>query len=257
VAFTLGWFDKTTGTVASDAEIQQEYQTVKLSGTALQTLAQKEAITRLRITDQAIDKLVMDKLAEMETFLLGRQPFAGLGGWPADGQLGLFSMSWALGPAFNFPNFQAAAQATEWLTMARESHMDTTHNSGLIPRNVRNGLLFTIADWWAAPTPTAGDFTQLVYDPGMSLAENMRSPNFPIPLNLEIGVQTALEFLGFDPNGLDGVFSSGTRTALNRFEDDNGLSQTPATATTIADVPTATMDELATQLDNAGITRWP
>src|SRR3712207_9280830 len=61
-AFTLGWFDKDTGAPASDAEIEQEYQTVKFSGTAFATLAQKEAITRLRITDQAINQLVMSKL---------------------------------------------------------------------------------------------------------------------------------------------------------------------------------------------------
>lgn len=254
-AFTLGWFDKTTGAVASNAEIQQEYQTVKFSGTALQTLAQKEAITRLRITDQAIDELVMNKLAEMETFLRARQPFAGLDGWPADGQLGLFSMAWAMGPAFNFPRFQAAAQVQDWLTMARESHMDATGNPGLVPRNVRNGLLFTIADWWAAPPP--GDFSELVYDPALTLADNMRSPNFPIPLNLEIGVQTALEFLGFDPNGLDGVFGPGTRTALNNFENANGLTHTPATAKTIDDLSPATIDTLAARLDDLGITRWP
>ena len=61
-AFTLGWFHKTTGAQASRAEIEQEYRTVKFSGTATATLAQKEAITTLRITDQAIDGLVMTKL---------------------------------------------------------------------------------------------------------------------------------------------------------------------------------------------------
>jgi hypothetical protein len=45
---------KNTGAPASNAEIEQEYQTVKVSGTALASLAQKEAIARLRITDQAL-----------------------------------------------------------------------------------------------------------------------------------------------------------------------------------------------------------
>jgi len=244
-AFTLGWFDKTTGAVASNAEIQQEYQKVKMSGTALQTLAQKEAITRLRITDQAIDMLVMKKLAEMETFLRARQPFADLDFWPADGQLGLFSMAWAMGPNFNFPKFQAAAQAEAWLTMARESHMDATGNPGLVPRNVRNELLFTLAGWVAAPPPF--DFTQLVFDPTLSLADNMRRDDVPFTLNLVIGLQTALEFLGFNPNGLDGVFGPGTRTALTSFQSANGLTQTPG-AKTILEVGRETIDELATQL---------
>lgn len=253
-AFTLGWFDKDSGAVASNAEIQQEYQTVKFSGTALQSLAQKEAITRLRITDQAIDGLVMTKLASFETTLRGRAPFADLDNWPADGQLGLFSMAWAMGPLFNFPKFQNAASAADWLTMARECKITEAGNPGVIPRNVRNGLLFTLAAWMAAPPP--GDFTQLVYDPSISLADNMRSGNFPIPLNLLIGLQTALETLGFNPNGLDGVIGSGTRTALTNFQSANGLTPTPGVQT-IDDVPQATIDAIAAQLDAQQVAHFP
>jgi hypothetical protein len=95
-AFTLGWFDKNTDAPASDAQIEQEYQTVKFSGTALKTTGQKEAITRLRITYEVIDGFVMSKLGSFETTLPGRQPFAGLDEWPAHGQLGPFSMAWAM-----------------------------------------------------------------------------------------------------------------------------------------------------------------
>jgi len=84
-------------------------------------------------------------------------------------------MTWAMGPDFKAPKFQAATQAQDWLTMARESHMDATTNFGLIPRNIRNGLLFTIAAWMAPPPP--GDFSQLVFDPALSLANNMRAPH--------------------------------------------------------------------------------
>jgi hypothetical protein len=257
-AFTLGWFDKNTGTPASNAEIEQEYQTVKFSGTALASLAQKEAITRLRITDQAIDQLVMGKLNSFETTLRGRPPFAGLDNWPADGQLGLFSMAWAMGPMFNFPNFQAAAASGDWLKMARECRMSEAGNPGVIPRNVRNGLLFTIADWMAAPPP--GDFTQLVFDPTLSqdrtiqLAANMRSNNFPIPLNLAVGLQRALEVLGFNPNGLDGVIGPGTRAALTSFQRANGLPETP-NAQTIDDVGTGSVQALAAQLGEGVF--WP
>jgi len=246
-AFTLGWSDKITHVPASNAEIEQEYQTVKNSGTAMGTHAQKEAVTRLRITNSAIDTLVMTKLAQMETLLRARPPFAGLDLWPAPGQLGLFSMAWAMGPAFNFPSFQAAAQSEDWLTMARESHMDDSANPGLVPRNVRNGLLFSIAGWWAAPPP--GDFSNLVYEPGLSLADNMRSRHFAIPLNLVIGLQTALEALGFNPTALTGFFGPNTRAALKNFEIANGLPQSP-TPQTIDAVNTATIDELAAQLND-------
>lgn len=252
--FTLAWLDKDSGAPASRAEIEAEYQNVKFSGTAHAPLAQKEAITRLRISDETIDELVMRKLESFETTLRGREPFAGLDDWPADGQLGLFSMAWAMGPLFRFPTFQAAAQAGEWLTMARECRMMETGNPGVIPRNVRDGLLFTLAGWMAAPPP--GDFEQLVFDASLSLADNMRSQSFPIPLNLTIGLQTALETLGFDPNGLDGVFGGGTRRALTDFQNSNGLTGTP-TAQTIDDVGAETMDTIAAQLDNQKIAHFP
>ncbi|MFJ8034710.1 peptidoglycan-binding protein [Streptomyces sp. NPDC096032] len=252
--FTLNWFDKASGLAASHADILSEYQTVKFSGTAQSTLAVKESITHLRVDDSSIDSLCKNTLNRFEQDLRHRPDFSDLDNWPADGQLGLFSMAWALGPAFKFPLFQAAAKAKQWLTMARESHMDETGNSGLVPRNVRNGLLFTIAGWMAAPP--VGDFSVLVFDPAQKLDANMRSGNFPVPLNLSIGVQTALEFLGFNPNGLDGIFGPNTRTALTSYQSANGLTKTPA-AKTVADVPAATINRMADQLDADKIEHFP
>jgi hypothetical protein len=253
--FTLDWEDKVTHVPASRDEVLQEWQTVNNSGTALATLAQKEAITHLVASDEAIQGLCTTKLNSFEDFLVNRPEFADLESWTADAQLGIFSMAWALGPAFRFPNFQAAAQNRDWLTAARECKMSEAGNPGVIPRNVRNGLLFTLAFWMEAPPP-AEDFSVLVYDPSVKLADNMRSGNFPVPLNLAIGVQTALEHLGFDPNGLDGVFGQGTRTALTNFQASNGLQQTP-NAKTIDDVPSETIDALASGLDAASIGRIP
>ncbi|MEV0536732.1 peptidoglycan-binding protein [Kitasatospora sp. NPDC050463] len=252
--FTLDWLDKVTQVSADHAGIEQEYRTVKFSGTATASLTRKEEITSLRITDQTINDLVAGKLASFESTLQGRPPFADLADWPADGQLGLFSMAWALGPLFRFPQFQAAAASQDWLTMARECKMTELGNPGVVPRNVRNGLLFTLAGWNAAPPP--GDFTQLVFDASQKLDANMRSGNFPVPLNLAIGVQTALEDLGFDPNGLDGVFGNGTRAALTSFQATNGLGRTPA-AHGFDDVPQETLDTLASQLDDKGFAHFP
>lgn len=124
----------------------------------------------------------------------------------------------------------------------------------MVQRNVRNGLLFTLAGWMAAPP--AGDFSQLVFDASLSLAENMRTGSFPIPLNLTIGLQAALEALGFNPNELNGVFGSGTRTALTGFQKSNGLTQTPE-AQTIDAVRAETMDTIAGQLDALQIEHFP
>ena len=138
--------------------------------------------------------------------------------------------------------------------MARECRITEAGNPGVIPRNVRNGLLFTLAGWNAAPEP--GDFSQLIFDPALKLDANMRSANFPIPLNLAIGVQTALEALGFDPSGIDGVFGGGTRTALRDFQSNKGLSQTP-NAQGIDDVPQESLDAISAALDSNGFPHFP
>jgi hypothetical protein len=253
--FGLGWFDKDTGVAADQPEIESEYQTVKFSGTALEPLPRKERITRLRITDEAINRLIEGKLSSFEDTLRRRPEFADYDAWPADAQLGLLSMAWAMGPLFRFPRFQAAVAGGDWLTAAKESRMTELGNPGIVPRNVRNGLLFTFAFWNAAPPP--GDLTQLVFDPTVKLPDLMRDrERVPIPLNLEIGIQTALEALGLDPRGLDGRFGPGTRFALTGFQEAHGLQRTPA-ANAVEDLPVETIDALVADLDAAGIGHIP
>lgn len=252
--YTINWLDKTSGAPASRSEILGEYTRVKFSGTAHASLQEKEKITRLKVSDGEINKLVTRKLMSFEGILRQRDPFATLDHWPADGQLGLFSMAWALGPAFRFPKFQAAAAVGDWLAMARECRMTETGNPGIISRNVRNGLLFTISDWWSSPAP--GDFAELVFDPAVNLAANMRSGNFPIPMNLTIGLQTALEILGFNPRGIDGIAGNGTRKALNSFELAHGIAPT-ATIEDIDNLPSQTLDAITSRLDYHEITHYP
>jgi Putative peptidoglycan binding domain len=262
--FTLPWFDRVTRMPASREEITQEYLRVKFSGTAMRPLRpDKEAITQLRITAEDIRSLVNAKLVSFEATLRERPDFVGFDDWPADGQLGLLSMAWAMGPLFRFPKFQSAAAAGDWKTMAAECRMVEAGNPGVIPRNVRNQLLFTIA-WWVA-APPHGDFRTLVYDPNPSitLADNIRANSFPIPINLDVGVQAALERLGADlgepswnPNGLDGVYGPGTRAALVAYQAKRGLPRTPA-ASHVTDIGQATIDAIVADLDAGGISHWP
>ncbi|MER8186919.1 peptidoglycan-binding domain-containing protein [Kitasatospora sp. NPDC094015] len=251
--FTLDWHDRDTAVPADRTAIEEEYRKIKFSGTANAPIAQKRALGQLLVSDGSVDALITAKLDSFETSLRGRPPFAGYDGWPAPGQLGLLSMAWAMGPMFRFPHFEAAAAGGDRLTMARECRMTEAGNSGVIPRNVRNALLFTLAGW---VTEQGGDIGALVYDPTQPLNANLRSGALPVPLNLLIGVQTALETLGFDPHGLDGIAGPGTRGALTAFQGANGLTVTPA-VNGIDDVPEESIAALAAQLDARGLARFP
>lgn len=119
------------------------------------------AITTLQLGDDAINTLVLSKLDQNESALKNVSEFSGYDGWPADAQLGLLSMAWAMGPNFapGFPSFRAACfaatsaaasgdlqgAATAWSQAADQSHMDDSANPGLTPRNDADHILFTNA----------------------------------------------------------------------------------------------------------------
>jgi GH24 family phage-related lysozyme (muramidase) len=256
-AYGLGWAPP-GGAPVSTAAIDAEYQRIKYSGSANWSFPQRIALCQLFITDQAIDELVARKADSFGAFLVGRPDFAGFETFPADAQLGLLSMSWAMGPAFRFPRFQAAVRAGDWVTAAAESHMDDANNPGLRPRNAINEVLFSIASWVVAPEP--GDPAYLYWNTSLSLGDNLKSNTFPIPLNTNAGVQAALDLLGYDPHGIDGIFTkaggmSNTQRAIVNFQTANGLPTTP-TAAKAADIGADTANALASGLDGIGMYHW-
>jgi len=259
-AYDLGWFDKDSAVEVSRDEIDEEYRTVKFSGTAGHRIDERRGITRLRISSETIDQLVRSQLNAFEATLKGR--FPAFDDWPADAQLGLLSLAWAKGPEMQkFPKLSAALDSQDWLSAARESHLDETGNAGLRPRNVRNGILFTTAAWMAAPPP--GDFSALVFDPHDTVEGNLRSGNIPLPMQMEVGIQAALERLSvalarpsYDPHGLDGAFGAATRQAITAFQADNQLTQTPD-AKSVVDIGQETVDAVATALDAQAIAHFP
>ena len=85
--------------------------------------------------------MVFDKLDQMENVLKSRPPFADLDNFPAEAQLGLLSMSWAMGPKFNFPKFQAFVAAGDWSSAATECRF-RPDTSTITIRNDRDLLLF-------------------------------------------------------------------------------------------------------------------
>lgn len=155
-AIGLPW-KRPDGTLATEAEIREQWQRVK---DASQTLKKQHhrfaaALTTIRLTDADVDELVARKLASNEREL--ERYFPAFATFPADAQLGILSMAWAVGPAFaeKFPMFTHAANAGKWWDAAshgkiREEGADGTANPGVIPRNKANKLCFQNASMVAA-----------------------------------------------------------------------------------------------------------
>lgn len=141
ITMALGLPFERNGVRVSRDEIAAEWRTVK----ARQDLARVGArsfrsITSLRLSTKGIDDLVISKLLETESYL--RKRFPEYDSWPADAQLGILSMAWAMGPGFKFKTFEAAVLKKDFVTAAANCKMNETGNPGLKPRNVANQLLF-------------------------------------------------------------------------------------------------------------------
>ena len=106
-----------------------------------------EPLTQLELDDASINALISGRLIRNQA-ILKRQPwFESFETWPADAQLGLLSMAWAMGPGGpgEFPHFRAACQDLDFVTAAAQCEMDEEGNPGLIPRNRANITLFSNA----------------------------------------------------------------------------------------------------------------
>jgi GH24 family phage-related lysozyme (muramidase) len=156
------------GSTASPAQIAAEWQTLK-SNTSLMTKGHTacEPITQLELSDDSIDSLILDRLSKNESFLKRQQWFQAFDTWPADAQLGLLSMAWAMGPAGpgTFPSFRAACQRMDFATAAAECKMNEAGNPGLVPRNQANFILFSNATIVIADTAQASVSRPNLYYP--------------------------------------------------------------------------------------------
>ena len=146
----LPFVHKSDDTPASQDEIRLEWQKVKARidlARVADYLEQFKQLTDLKLTEDGIDQVVLSRLVSNETVLKRTSEFADLEDWPADAQLGLFSMAWALGAAgFRpFRDFRAACASKDWDAAGQASHMDDSANPGLTPRNTADQLLFSNA----------------------------------------------------------------------------------------------------------------
>ena len=129
----LPFVHKTDGAAATEAEIEADWNAVKARTDLIPApdrLDQFRDLTNLRLTNDSIDNLVKNKLDSNEAFLKRTPEFADLDSWPADAQLGLFSMAWAMGAGFGtrpgpdgFPMFRKACADKDWDSAATQSRI--------------------------------------------------------------------------------------------------------------------------------------
>ncbi|HEY3499634.1 MAG TPA: hypothetical protein VGK73_33315 [Polyangiaceae bacterium] len=141
-ALVLPW-KRADGSLATQGEIANEWNRLK-GRQDLKTKHYREAgkLCELHLDDADIAALVDRKLDENARFLTKTFPF--FASFPADGQLGILSMAWAVGPAFTrkFPKFTTHVLAGDWLRAREECDIDATGNPGVIPRNGAQKVCF-------------------------------------------------------------------------------------------------------------------
>lgn len=131
---------------ATKKEIETEWRYIK-SKTEYKNYkpAIWDGLTNLDLSDAAIDNLCYQRLNDNQTVLT--RAFPAFESWPADAQLALLSMAWAMGPGFSrsWPQFSAACRELDFYCAADYCQMNDATNPGLVPRNRANKILFTNA----------------------------------------------------------------------------------------------------------------
>lgn len=145
LALNLPW-KHGNGDNATNAEVMAEWNRVKHDPTLPKAGYRAAAkITQLRLTDDGISRLAIDRLVRHEGWF--KKTWPAWDTFPADAQLAIHSMGWAMGAGFTtkFPSFTKCVTAQDWVGAAKNCLMRTAGNPGLVPRNKRNVALFQAA----------------------------------------------------------------------------------------------------------------
>lgn len=141
-ALGLPW--QIDGRPATRAEILADWTALKKQQ-GLARLHHKYAapVTRIRLTPEAMDALLLARLDANEADLK-RRHFPDFDSYPADAQLALLSIAWAVGSDWprKFPRTKLAVLARDWSMAATEGVINSAGNPGVIPRNHANRLCF-------------------------------------------------------------------------------------------------------------------
>ncbi len=150
LALSLDWrYDEDPSQKASAEDIEREWRLIN----GRKDLAQAGAgaarkLCAMHLPTEAMMGLVEKELDGMVAVLARR--FAHFKDWPAAAQLATVSLSWAYGPEFEkeFPKTEAALQAGDFTTAAKEGQLSETGNGGVHRRNVAQRALYTLAAKW-------------------------------------------------------------------------------------------------------------
>lgn len=101
-----------------------------------------QADTRCRMTEDEIDRVVKMRLASNEAIIKKR--FPKWDDFPADAQLAIMSMAWAVGAGFytKFPNLSRCIDAQDWVGCVASCKIREAGNPGVVPRNAKNRFCF-------------------------------------------------------------------------------------------------------------------
>jgi len=133
--------------LAGTGAIIVEWNTIKSN----KSLASKghlaaKKIATLYLCEQSIDLLASKRMSQFEHDL--KKGFPDWDNFPANAQLSIMSMAWAMGPLFykEFPKFSKSCNMKRWMEASTECKIDELGNAGLVPRNTANKTLLENAE---------------------------------------------------------------------------------------------------------------
>lgn len=151
--------------IVSQSTIADAWTTVKRQNEVVPDFSQRggfayQDLTPLTLDMDGMRTLFASTLASFDKTLASR--YTQYETAPADAQLAILSMSWAMGPAFNFPQFKTAFEARDW---AKAGELSFFKGGGGTPekrtgRNADNVIMFNNA---AVVEVTGADPDRLIF----------------------------------------------------------------------------------------------
>lgn len=139
------WYHEVSGMLADEHEVTEAWRTVKACGFAKRHWTKYAlALTDLRLSKGHIDALVSRQLFANERWIVDHHvPYAEWCTWPADAQLCVMSLAWALGAGFPGlrPAFWSAMRARDWSSASLVCGLREDGNPGVRDRNVQNRIM--------------------------------------------------------------------------------------------------------------------